>query len=82
MTRAATRLHLTPSALSMLVRGMEGPEPGLVIIDVPQVLDLVSNPNGVDFLQRDCRTMAEWFVRKGLPVEADVLLAEVLAAAW
>jgi LysR family carnitine catabolism transcriptional activator len=23
MTRAATRLHLTPSALSMLVRGME-----------------------------------------------------------
>lgn len=51
------------------------PEPELVIIDVPQVLDLVSNPNGVDFLHRDCRNLADWFVRKGLPVDADVLLA-------
>lgn len=75
-------VHGDLSPFNVLVRGMEGPEPELVIIDVPQVLDLVSNPNGVDFLQRDCRTMAEWFVRKGLPVEADVLLAEVLAAAW
>lgn len=78
-------LHLVHGDLSpfnVLVRGMDGAEPELVIIDVPQVLDLVSNPNGVDFLQRDCRTMAEWFVRKGLPVDPEVLLAEVLGAAW
>jgi len=66
----------------VLVTGLSGPEPELVIIDVPQVLDLVSNPNGVEYLHRDCRNMADWFVRKGLQVDADVLLAEVLAAAW
>ncbi|MFT3834652.1 MAG: RIO1 family regulatory kinase/ATPase [Micropruina sp.] len=66
----------------MLVHGLDGPEPELVVIDVPQVLDLVGNPNGIDFLYRDCRNMADWFVRKGLKVDADLLLAEVLAAAW
>lgn len=75
-------VHGDLSPFNVLVRGMDGPEPELVIIDVPQVLDLVSNPNGVDFLHRDCRNLADWFVRKGLPVDADVLLAEVLGAAW
>ena len=75
-------VHGDLSPLNVLVRGMDGLEPELVIIDVPQVLDLVSNPNGVDFLHRDCRNLADWFVRKGLPVDADVLLAEVLGAAW
>lgn len=56
--------------------------PRLVIIDVPQVVDLVANPNAVDFLHRDCTTMATWFVRKGLQVDADALLAEVLGHAW
>jgi RIO kinase 1 len=75
-------VHGDLSPFNVLVRGIDGPEPELVIIDVPQVLDLVSNPNGVDFLHRDCRNLADWFVRKGLPVDADVLLAEVLGAAW
>ncbi len=48
-------VHGDLSPFNVLVRGMDGAEPELVIIDVPQVLDLVSNPNGVDFLQRDCR---------------------------
>ena len=75
-------VHGDLSPFTVLGRGLEGPEPELVIIDVPQVLDLVSNPNGVDFLHRDCRNMADWFVRKGLDVDADALLAEILAAAW
>ena len=75
-------VHGDLSPFNVLVRGMDGLEPELVIIDVPQVLDLVSNPNGVDFLHRDCRNLADWFVRKGLAVDADVLLAEVLGAAW
>lgn len=75
-------VHGDLSPFNVLVRGMDGLEPELVIIDVPQVLDLVSNPNGVDVLHRDCRNLADWFVRKGLPVDADVLLAEVLGAAW
>jgi len=74
--------HGDLSPFNVLVKGMDGPEPELVIIDVPQVLDLVSNPNGVTYLHRDCRNMADWFVRRGLDVDAEVLLAEVLSAAW
>jgi RIO kinase 1 len=54
----------------------------VVIIDLPQVLDIVSNPNGVDFLLRDCRNVCQWFVSRGLDVDADELLAELLAEAW
>ena len=75
-------VHGDLSPFNVLIRGMDGPEPEPVIIDVPQVVDLVANPNGVEFLHRDCRNMADWFVRKGLDVDADALLAEVLAAAW
>lgn len=75
-------VHGDLSPFNVLVRGMDGLEPELVIIDVPQVLDLVSNPNGVDFLHRDCRNLADWFVRRGLDVDGDALLVEVLGAAW
>lgn len=54
----------------------------LVIIDLPQVIDIVSNPNGVDFLLRDCRNVCSWFVSRGLDVDADELLSELLAQAW
>jgi RIO kinase 1 len=54
----------------------------VVVIDLPQVLDIVSNPNGVDFLLRDCRNVCQWFVSRGLDVDADALLAELLAQAW
>jgi RIO kinase 1 len=54
----------------------------LVIIDLPQVLDIVGNPHGVDFLHRDCRNMAAWFSSRGLEVDPDELLAELLAQAW
>ena len=48
MTRAATRLHLTPSALSMLVRGMEE-ELGLRLFE-RTTRRLVLTPAGRDFL--------------------------------
>ncbi len=54
----------------------------LVIIDLPQVLDIVGNPNGVEFLLRDCRNMCKWFQSRGLDVDPDELLAELLAQAW
>ncbi len=54
----------------------------LVIIDVPQVLDIVGNPKGMDFLHRDCRNMCRWFQSRGLEVDADDLLAELVAQAW
>jgi RIO kinase 1 len=54
----------------------------LVIIDLPQVIDIVGNPNGVDFLQRDCRNVCQWFVSRGLEVDPEELLGELLAQAW
>ncbi len=54
----------------------------LVVIDVPQIVDLAANPFSTDLLHRDCRTMAAWFAARGLGVDADELLARLLAAAW
>ncbi len=54
----------------------------LVLIDLPQVVDLVVNPLGAEFLQRDCHNMCTWFVRRGLEVDEHELFAEALAAAW
>lgn len=54
----------------------------LVVIDLPQVVDLVANPSGADLLHRDCRTMCAWFASRGLDVDADELFADVFAQAW
>lgn len=54
----------------------------LVAIDVPQAVDLVANPLGLDILHRDCTNLATWFRRRGLSdTEADpeALFAEALA---
>ena len=37
----------------------------LVLIDLPQVVDVVSNPNGPEFLARDVRNVATWFSARG-----------------
>src|SRR5699024_4690347 len=54
----------------------------LMIIDLPQMVDLVANPNGADFLHRDCVNVCSWFSRRGLDVDAEALMAELVAAAW
>jgi RIO kinase 1 len=54
----------------------------LVIIDLPQVVDVVANPQGADFLQRDCHNVCSWFVRRGLDVDEHALFAELMAGAW
>jgi RIO kinase 1 len=54
----------------------------LVIIDLPQIVDLVGNLNGMDFLQRDCTNVCTWFRARGLEVDADDLFAELLAHAF
>jgi RIO kinase 1 len=83
--RAMTGLGIVHGDLSpfnTLVTGLDGTTPRLVVIDVPQVVDLVANPNAVEFLHRDCTNMAEWFSGRGLAVDADALLADLLAHAW
>ncbi|GAB2482119.1 RIO kinase 1 [Promicromonospora xylanilytica] len=54
----------------------------LVIIDLPQVVDLASNPFASDVLLRDCRTVCAWFTARGLDVDADTLFADLLAQAF
>ncbi|KAA1418467.1 serine/threonine protein kinase [Nocardioides humilatus] len=54
----------------------------LVIIDLPQVVDLVGNAAGFDFLLRDCTNVCEWFARRGLPVDAQDLFGDLMAHAF
>jgi RIO kinase 1 len=54
----------------------------LVVIDLPQVVDVVGNPNGPQFLARDVRRVGEWFTTRGLPPDVgdpETLLEELQA---
>jgi RIO kinase 1 len=54
----------------------------LVLIDLPQVVDLVANPLGPDFLRRDCENVCKWFAGRGLStVEFDYLFGDLMAEA-
>ncbi len=57
-------------------------EERLVIIDVPQAVSIVGNPQGPEFLARDCRNVATWFTARGREVDAEALFGEVIAYAW
>lgn len=57
-------------------------EDRLVLIDLPQAVDIVANPQGVELLARDCTNVATWFRARGLAVDADELLADVLSYAF
>lgn len=53
--------HGDLSAYNLLVR-----EGRLVIIDLPQIVDVISHPTGPQFLDRDARNVATWFAAKGV----------------
>ena len=54
----------------------------LVMIDLPQVVDLVANPQGPDFLHRDCENVCRWFASRGLStVEFEHLFGDLMAEA-
>jgi RIO kinase 1 len=53
----------------------------LVIIDLPQAVDIVANPQGMDFLMRDCHNVCTWFHARGLEVDEHELFSELLAVA-
>ncbi|WP_125610581.1 serine protein kinase RIO [Specibacter cremeus] len=54
----------------------------LVVIDLPQLVDLAGNLQASDLLARDCKNMCDWFTARGLPMDAGELLGELLATAW
>ncbi|HKS99978.1 MAG TPA: RIO1 family regulatory kinase/ATPase [Rugosimonospora sp.] len=54
----------------------------LVLIDLPQVVDVVANPNGAAFLARDVRNVVSWFTARGLSgVDDHELTSELLREA-
>jgi RIO kinase 1 len=70
-------VHGDLSAYNILAAG-----PRLVIIDLPQVVDLVGNANGMDYLLRDCTNICGWFRAKGLEVDEQELFGELMAHAF
>ncbi|MGE0841806.1 serine protein kinase RIO [Pseudonocardia sp.] len=68
--------HGDLSAFNLLVhRGR------LVMIDLPQVVDVVGNPFGPSYLGRDVDRIGAWFAARGLPDAAaaqDALLADLM----
>lgn len=53
----------------------------LVFIDWPQIVDIIGNPQGPEFLQRDCHNMCAWFAGRGLVVDEEELFGDFMAAA-
>jgi RIO kinase 1 len=70
-------VHGDLSAYNILAAG-----PRLVIIDLPQIVDLVGNLNGMDFLMRDCANICGWFRGTGLEVDEHELFGELMAHAF
>ncbi len=71
--------HGDLSAYNLLVHGGE-----LVLIDLPQLVDVVANPQGRAFLHRDVRAVCAWFVSRGLPghvADPDAVAALLLGEA-
>jgi len=67
--------HGDLSAFNLLVH-----EGRLVAIDLPQVVDVVGNPQGPAYLARDVTRIADWFAARGLSSAvrgADTLLDEL-----
>lgn len=54
----------------------------LRVIDLPQCVDLIGNPNGMEFLHRDCVNLAQWFSRRGLEADGEALFGEAVAMAF
>lgn len=71
---AAGFTHGDLSAYNILVDGDQ-----LVLIDLPQVVDIVGNPQGLEYLARDCRNICRWFTSRGLTdADPDELMTFVM----
>ncbi len=71
-------VHGDLSAYNILAAGER-----LVIIDLPQIVDLIGNPAGMDFLMRDCTNICAWFRSKGHEsADEHELFGELMAHAF
>ncbi|MGQ7312475.1 serine protein kinase RIO [Microbacterium arabinogalactanolyticum] len=74
---AAGFAHGDLSAYNLLVH-----EGRVRVIDLPQIVDTVANPQGLDLLHRDCANICDWFNRRRLERDPEELFAELLAASF
>lgn len=88
VVRRCGRLTTVPPARSSGDRLLRRPQTllvdrgRLVVIDLPQVVDIVGNPQGPAFLQRDCANVCAWFAARGHPdADAATLTADLAAIA-
>jgi RIO kinase 1 len=51
----------------------------VVVIDLPQLVEIVSNPTGLDFLHRDCVNVCSWFTRQGLDADPESLFGDLVS---
>ncbi|MFZ4720498.1 MAG: serine protein kinase RIO [Ilumatobacteraceae bacterium] len=51
----------------------------LILIDLPQAVDVVGNPQGFEFLRRDCRNICTWFAGRDVDADADDLARDLAA---
>ncbi|CAH0147455.1 MULTISPECIES: RIO1 family regulatory kinase/ATPase [unclassified Microbacterium] len=52
------------------------------VIDLPQIVDIIANPQGLDLLHRDCVNVCDWFARHRVECDAEELFAELMAASY
>ncbi len=64
--------HADLSPYNILVHRSDNQD-RLVLIDVPQAIDLVGNPHGFEFLRRDCVNVCTWFDARGIHADVDDL---------
>lgn len=48
------------------------------VIDLPQIVDVIANPQGLDLLHRDCVNVCDWFTRRRVQCDAEALFADLL----
>jgi RIO kinase 1 len=69
--------HGDLSAYNLLVHNGQ-----IVVIDLPQIVDVVANPQGSAFLTRDAQNVATWFASHGVAhADGDALAADLLQSA-
>lgn len=54
-------------------------EDRLVLIDLPQAVDLVGNPQGFHYLERDCHNVCAWFASHGIDADGGELAQDLRA---
>jgi RIO kinase 1 len=67
--------HGDLSAYNLLVQ-----DGRLVVIDLPQIVDVVANPHGGEFITRDARNVGQWFASHGVEEADGNALAALLKA--